>query len=215
MYNIVKQVIMATAIGCLAQVAVAGGDAAAGKDKSQLCAACHGADGNSPAPNFPKLAGLGEKYILKQMNDIQAGERVVPEMTGMLDAFSEQDKADVAAYFASQTMQLSGSKEINVLTNIGVEVAALPLGEKIYRAGNKESGVPACMGCHSPSGQGNSPAGYPRIGGQYPEYIEKQLRAFRAGERTNDGDARIMRDIAAKLTDAEIKAVASYISGLR
>ena len=219
MYNIVKQVIMAAVVGCLAQGAIAStqasGDAAAGKDKAQLCAACHGADGNSPAPNFPKIAGLGEKYILKQMNDIQAGDRVVPEMTGMLDAFNDQDKADIAAYFDSQTMQLSGAKEITVLTNSGAEVEGLPLGEKIYRAGNKASGVSACMGCHSPTGKGNAPAGYPRISGQYPEYLEKQLRAFRAGERTNDGgDAAIMRSVARNLTDAELKAVANYVAGL-
>ncbi len=214
MYQIAKQVFMAAVLGCITQFAIAGGDPAAGKDKATICAACHGSDGNSPAPTFPKIAGLGEKYILKQMNDIQSGMRNVPEMTGMLDSFSEQDKADIAAYFASQSMQLSGAKEFMILTNQGEEVDALPLGKRIFRAGNAESGVPACMGCHSPTGQGNSPAGYPRLSGQYPEYIEKQLRAFRAGERTNDGDSKVMRSVARNLTDAELKAVANYIAGL-
>ncbi|WP_317932786.1 c-type cytochrome [Halioxenophilus sp. WMMB6] len=214
MYKFVKQAFMAAVVCCLAQAAAAGGDATAGESKVQVCAACHGADGNSLAPTFPKLAGLGEKYILKQMHDIKAGDRVVPEMTGILTPFSDEDMADIAAYFAKQTMQLTGAKEKKVLTNAGVEVDTLILGERIFRAGNKETAIPACMGCHSPTGQGNSPAGYPRLGGQFPEYIEKQLRAFRAGERTNDGDAKTMRSVARNLTDAELISVANFISGL-
>ena len=96
----------------------------------------------------------------------------------------------------------------------GLETDALALGERIYRAGNIETGVPACSGCHSPTGKGNAPAGYPRLGGQYAEYTEKQLRAFRGGERTNDGDQQTMRQIAEHMTDAEIIAVANYIAGL-
>lgn len=187
------------------------GDAAAGKGKTAVCAACHGADGNSPAPSFPKLAGLGEKYLLKQLNDIKSGKRAVLEMTGMLDAMSEQDLADVAAYYASQQITLSGARE-----------EKLELGESVYRGGNMKTGVPACTGCHSPSGQGNRPAGYPALGGQYADYIAKQLRAFRTGAhdpenpaaRTNDGDTRVMRGVAANMNDLEIDAVANYIAGL-
>ncbi|UTF59185.1 cytochrome c [Gilvimarinus sp. DA14] len=206
-------------------VASAAGDAAAGADKVAVCAACHGSDGNSPAPTFPKIAGLGEAYLLKQLHDIQdwdkaSGEdkattgRAVAEMTGILSGLSDQDLADIAAFYAEQTMQLSGAKEMTVKVNSGAEVDALQLGEHLYRAGNMETGVPACIGCHSPTGQGNEPAAYPRLGGQYAEYIEKQLKAFRGGERTNDGDASIMRMAAKNLSDAEIKAVANYIAGL-
>jgi len=214
MYKIVKQVLIAAAIGCLAQTASAAGDAAAGKDKVAVCAACHGNDGNSLAPNFPKLAGLGDKYIYKQLQDVKSGARVIPEMTGILDPLSDQDLQDIAAYFAGQTMQLTGAKDMQVLTNSGVEVDSLALGAKIYRGGNKAAGVPACMGCHSPTGQGNAPAGYPRLSGQYAEYIEKQLHAFRAGERTNDGDPMTMRSVARGLSDAEVKSLANYLSGL-
>ncbi len=208
-----------------ASSAAEAGDAAAGADKVAVCAACHGGDGNSPMPTFPKIAGLGEAYLLKQLQDIQDWDkasadnkattgRAIPEMTGILSALSAQDLADIAAFYADQTMQLSGAKEMTVKVNSGAEVDALKLGEHLYRAGNMETGVPACIGCHSPRGQGNAPAAYPRLGGQFPEYIEKQLKAFRGGERTNDGEASIMRLTAKNLSDAEIKAVANYIAGL-
>ncbi|MCD9460919.1 cytochrome c4 [Marinibactrum halimedae] len=198
----------------LAGQASAAGNPEAGKDKVAVCAGCHGADGNSPAPIYPKLAGLGEKYIHKQLVDVQSGARVIPEMTGLLNNLSDQDLQDIAAFFASQSMQLTGSKELNVLVNSGAQVDALALGKRVYRGGNKETNVPACMGCHSPTGIGNAPAGYPRLGGQYAEYIEKQLLAFRGGERTNDGDRSTMRGVAKNLSDAEITAVANYIAGL-
>ncbi|WP_444934567.1 c-type cytochrome [Microbulbifer sp. JTAC008] len=200
-------------------LALAAGDAAAGKAKAAQCAACHGADGNSIAPAFPKIAGLGEKYLYKQLKDIKGTPdgkkaRDVPQMIGQLDNFNDQDLQDIAAYFASQPMQLTGSEAISVMLNNGENVDGLMLGRKIYRGGNMETGVPACMGCHSPAGMGNAPAGYPRLGGQYPEYIEAQLKAFRAGTRNNDGEVRTMRTVAKQLSDAEIKALANYIAGL-
>lgn len=190
------------------------GDPAAGEAQAAACTACHGADGNSPAPNFPKIAGLGEKYLTKQLKDIQSGERKVIEMAGLLDGKSEQNLKDLAAFFNSKTMQLSGAKPQKVRINAGIEVDGLELGARVFRAGNLNTGVPACTGCHSPKGMGNEPAGYPRLSGQYSEYIAKQLRAFRAGERTNDGDSRVMRQVAEHMSDAEIDAVANYISGL-
>lgn len=210
MMNIVKGVVLASAV-LLAPLSMAAGDADAGKSKTEACVACHAADGNSPSSAFPKLAGLGEKYLLKQMQEIQSGEREVPQMAGMLDGMSEQDLADIAAYYDSQQRQLTGAKEDD-----------LALGEKIYRGGNLETGVPACTGCHSPTGQGNDPAGYPALGGQYPEYVASQLRSFRRGAhdpeheeaRTNDGDAAPMRGTAAYLTNREIDAVANFIGGL-
>ncbi len=191
-----------------------GGDPKAGEEIAATCAGCHGADGNSPAPSFPKIAGLGEKYLTKQLRDIQSGARPVAQMAGQLDDKSDQDLKNLAAYFNSQTMQLSGAKEMTVKVNAGIEVDALKLGEKIFRAGNQEAGTPSCTGCHSPRGLGNDPAGYPRLSGQYAEYIAAQLRSFRNGERTNDGDSKTMRTVAEYMTDAEIDAVANYISGL-
>jgi cytochrome c553 len=226
MKHIVRNALLSLGLVAIAQGAMAAGDAAAGATKVAVCAACHGADGNSMVGTFPKLAGLGERYLLKQLVDIQEWDletdaakkentgRAVPEMTGQLVAMSKQDLADIAAYFASQTTQLSGAKKIEVQINSGIKVDGLELGARVYRAGNMATGVPACTGCHSPDGKGNAPAGFPRLSGQHPEYIEKQLRAFRAGDRTNDGDSMIMRSIADKMSDAEITAVANYIAGL-
>jgi cytochrome c553 len=190
------------------------GDPEAGKALAASCSGCHGSDGNSPAPSFPKIAGLGEKYLNKQLHDIQSGARVIAAMTGQLDGKSEKDLQDLAAYFNSQKMQLSGAKELKVKLNSGIEVDSLELGAKVFRAGNQEVGTPACTGCHSPLGLGNDPAGFPRLSGQYAEYIAQQLRDFRAGERTNDGDSKIMRSAAEYMSDAEIDAVANFISGL-
>lgn len=184
-------------------------DAAAGKSLATACGACHGADGNSPAPNFPKLAGQNTKYLIKQMKDIKSGARQVPVMAGQLDNLSDAQMADIAAYFSSKTMTLGAAKKDLV-----------ELGQRVYRAGDREKGLSACSGCHSPTGQGNEPGGFPKLGGQHAEYIAAQLHAFRTGAedkvagRHNDGDTRIMRDIAYRLSDKEIEAVASYISGL-
>ncbi len=226
MKHIVKNALFSLGLMALAQGAMAAGDATAGAAKAAVCGACHGADGNSMMATFPKLAGLGEKYLLKQIKDIKAWDseqdaakkaktgRAVPEMTGILANLNDQDMADIAAYFASQTTQLAGAKKFEVKVNSGIMVDALELGQRIYRAGNAASGVPACTGCHAPDGKGNIPAGFPRLSGQHADYTEKQLRAWRAGERTNDGDAMIMRSVAERLSDAEIKALANYIAGL-
>ena len=202
------------------------GDAKAGQTKAAVCGACHGVDGNSAVPNFPKLAGQGERYLIKQLHDIKAWDtetdaakkasagRAVLEMTGILAGWSDQDIADVSAYFAGQNMQLSGAKKMEVQVNSGLKVDAMELGSKTYRNGNSANGVPACAACHAPDGKGNAAAGFPRLSGQHPDYIEKQLTNFRAGNRVNDGDTSPMRTIADKLSDAEIKAVANFIAGL-
>ena len=182
--------------------AYAGGDATAGKGKIAVCGACHGADGNSMVGNFPKLAGQGERYLVKQMNDIKSGARAVPEMTGMLASLSDQDMADIGAYFASQTSTIGAAK---------ADLAEA--GEMMYRAGNAAKSIAACSACHSPTGAGNAQAGFPALGGQHADYIAKQLKAFRTETRTND-DAEIMRQVAALMSDKEIAAVASYIQGL-
>ncbi len=179
------------------------GDAEAGKEKSAVCAACHGPDGNSAAPNFPKLAGQGAKYLVKQMQDVKSGARPVLEMTGILDGLNEKDFQDIAAYYASQSIVVSQANP-----------ELVELGEKIYRAGNPATKVAACMACHGPAGAGMDLAAFPALAGQHADYTAKQLKMFRTGERANDGDARIMRSVAARLSDREIEAVASYISGL-
>lgn len=214
MSNSLRTFLLVLGFATLAPVAHAVGDAARGEALVATCAACHGADGNSPAPNFPKLAGLGQKYLSKQLVDIKTGVRVVPEMIGLLNDASEQDMEDMAAFYAAKPMQLSGAKNLKVRMNSGVEVDALELGEKIFRAGNLETNTPSCTGCHSPRGLGNAPAAFPRLGGQHAQYIEKQLRDFRSGARVNDGEAQIMRKAAEHLSDAEIVALANYIAGL-
>jgi cytochrome c553 len=185
------------------------GDVAAGKSNSVACGACHGADGNSAVPTFPKLAGQGERYLVKQMMDIRDGARSVPTMAGQLDGKSDQDLADIAAYYAAQAR--SGGQ---------TDPELLALGEKVYRSGVAERNVAACTACHSPTGSGNAPAGFPALGGQHAAYTALQLRAYRKGYedasgRTNDGDAKIMRTTAFGLSDGEIDAVSSYIAGLK
>jgi len=193
--------------------AMAAGDATAGQSKVAVCAGCHGSDGNSMVSAFPKLAGLGEKYITEQLRYMKSGERIVVEMTGLLTASSDQDLQDMAAYYNSQPRQVSGAQEIT-LVGITDSDQALDYGEKVYRGGNINTGVASCTGCHSPSGNGNGPAGYPALGGQHADYIAKQLLAYRRGERVSGANASIMQGVAANLSDREIKAVANYISGL-
>ena len=186
-------------------VAHAAGDATAGQAKAAVCGACHGPDGNSPAPNFPKLAGQGERYLTKQMQDIKSGKRTVLEMTGLLTNLSDQDLADLAAYFASQKGSVGAA-----------DPKLVARGEQLFRGGNLEKGLPACTGCHSPNGAGNAAASFPRLSGQHATYIAKQLTDFRKEEagRANDGDAMTMRTIARKLSDEDIAALSSYIQGL-
>jgi cytochrome c553 len=179
------------------------GDAAAGQAKTAVCGACHGPDGNSLAPNFPKIAGQGERYLLKQLHEIKDGKRVVLEMTGLLNNLNDQDLADIAAFYAGQKTSI-GAADPNLVAR----------GEALFRGGKLDQGLAACTGCHSPNGSGNMQAGFPHLGGQHADYIKKQLTAFREGERTNDGDTMVMRSIAAKLSNKDIEALAQYIQGL-
>ena len=170
---------------------------------NQVCAGCHSADGNSAAAANPKLAGLNAEYINKQLNDFKSGARKNAIMSGMVASLSPQDMLNLAAYFSAQQPKPGTSKD---------QQLAL-IGQKIYRGGVLGAGVPACASCHGPQGKG-IPVQFPRLAGQHSEYIYTQLNAFRVGERANDG-AKMMRTIAAKMTDADMKAVASYIQGLR
>ncbi|PCM42989.1 c-type cytochrome [Marinobacter sp. ANT_B65] len=188
----------------LTAMAHGAGDPEAGKQNAAACQACHGQGGAKPIMgSYPKIAGLGERYMYDQLVAIQENSRVIPEMTGQLDGKSKQDLQDLAAYFASQDMGVSQA-----------DPELVEKGAAVYRGGNMASGVPACAGCHNPQGKGNAPAGYPHLGGQNAEYLVKQLNAYREGTRTSGSNAAIMMDVASRLTDAEIEAVASYISGL-
>lgn len=184
-------------------LAHAAGDAAAGQGKIAMCSACHNADGNSLLPNFPKLAGQGERYLFKQMQEIKSGVRPVVEMTGMLDAMTDQDLKDISAWYSSQKGTIGAAAPDLVAR-----------GEALYRGGKLEDGMPACVGCHLPNGEGLNLALYPKLNGQHASYTAKQLTDFREGDRVNDGDAMIMRSIAAKLSNKDIKAISSYIEGL-
>lgn len=209
MYKLAMAAVLAL-LGATAQSAeIIRGNAAAGETKAVTCGACHGADGNSVVPNFPKLAGLGEKYLLKQMKDIRDGRRVVAAMAGQVDNMTDQDLADIAAFYDSKTRSTE-------LANADL----LELGRKVYMSGIMERKVAACSGCHSPSGKGNGPGGFPGLAGQHADYIAAQLKMFRKGYedpsgRTNDGESKIMRTTAFELSDLEIEAVASYAAGLR
>lgn len=186
-----------------ASVALAKGDPEAGKAKAAQCAGCHGADGNSPTAAFPKIAGQGETYLLKQLKEIKDGTRPVAQMAGQLDNMNDQDLENLASYFASQTMSGSAAKK-----------ELVDMGASVYRAGIKEQEISSCTGCHSPTGAGNAPAGFPRLSGQHADYIEQQLLMFQKGERNNDADM-VMRSITERMTAQEIKAVSSYASGVR
>ena len=181
---------------------LAQGDAAAGQAKSALCSTCHGADGNSELSMNPKLAGQGANYIVKQLMDYKSGARANATMAAMVGSLSPQDMQDIAAWYSSQEVTLSGA-----------DAEKLELGQRIYRGGNKELGVAACTACHSPTGSGNRPAGFPSLSGQHVDYTLTQLKSFRSGERAND-NASMMRSVVERLTDKELEALASYVSGL-
>jgi cytochrome c553 len=163
---------------------------------NKVCSACHGQDGNSPTAANPKLAGQIPEYVQKQLVNFKSAG-------GMAAGLSADDMRDVAAYFAAQAPK----------PGVARHPETIALGRKIWRGGDVAKGLPACAGCHGAAGAG-LPAQYPRLAGQYPEYIETQLKAFRASERRNDAN-KMMQSIASKMSDPEIRAVADYIFGLR
>ena len=198
------------ALGAQAATAPAKGDAAKAQNiVTQVCAACHAADGNSVAPANPKLAGQPAEYITKQLHNFKQGMlepnkeggRKNPVMGAMTATLSDEDMRNLGAYFASKTAKSGTAK------------APYDAGQKVYRGGNAVTGVPACAACHGPAGAG-IPAQYPRLGGQHADYILAQLKAFRSGDRANDA-GKVMRTIANKMSDQEMQAVANYVSGLK
>lgn len=190
------------AFAWLASPASAAGDPAAGKAKSAVCAACHGADGKAIQPAYPNLAGQHASYIAKQLTDYRDGNRVNALMSGQAANLSDEDIQDLAAYYAEMP------KHENIATEEN-----LTLGQDIYRGGITSAGVAACAACHGPAGQGNPGAVWPVISGQNAQYTSDQLKYFRSAERANDPNA-MMRGVSERMTDAEIEAVSNYIAGL-
>jgi len=180
----------------------AAGDAKAGEAKTAVCIACHGPAGNSLVPTWPKLAGQQPEYIYKQLSDFKSTARTNETMSPQVLPLNEEDFADLAAYYSSQT-QIGGTPD----------PASAELGGRIYRGGNAETGVPACTGCHGPTGAGLGLAKFPRLSGQHATYVESTLKLFRAGTRANDPNG-MMRGVAARMSDAEIAAVSQYVQGL-
>lgn len=180
------------------------GDAAAGREMAQSCAACHGAEGISAVGMFPNLAGQQASYLAKQIMDIRDGERMVAQMAGQVDDFSDQDAADVAAYYANMTPNLG---------QVDADAEVIARGKELYRSGDMAKGIPACAACHTPTGQGIGTAVYPALSGQKTDYTVSTLQAFAAGERANDPNA-IMRSIASKMSDRDMQAVSQYVLGL-
>ncbi|OGI40037.1 MAG: hypothetical protein A2140_03170 [Candidatus Muproteobacteria bacterium RBG_16_62_13] len=182
----------------------AAGNITAGKNKSVACAGCHGPTGHgTPGQPNPRLAGLDAAYIAKQLGDFKSGARKNPVMQGMVAGLSARDMQDLGAFYTSQTPMTdvaAGRQEL------------VTLGEKIYRGGNHQTGVSACMSCHGPSGHGIPPR-FPRLSGQLAAYTQQQMWAFKSGTRSNDGE--IMTRIAFRMSADEIKAVSQYIAGLK
>ncbi|PTT90450.1 cytochrome c4 [Pelomonas sp. HMWF004] len=191
----------ATAYANEPAAAVAKPDLAKGGTVSQVCIACHTADGSRGSPANPILQGQHAEYLVKQLTEFKAGKRKNAIMSGIAATLSEEDMRNVAAFYASKTYKPGFAKNKDTVA----------LGEKIYRGGIADRNVPACAGCHSPTGAG-IPAQYPRLGGQHGDYVEAQMNAFRSGQRANSAQ---MMAVASKMNDKEIKAVSDYIAGLR
>jgi cytochrome c553 len=179
------------------------GDAAAGAQKAAVCGACHGADGNSVNPEWPRLASQHPEYIVEQLGLFKKGLRTNPVMAPNAMVLSEQDMADLAAYFSGQALQ-----------GLEADPSLYKLGEKLYRNGDATREIPACMACHGPDGKGNGPARYPSLRSQQSVYVYNQLKAFASGERQAATNT-MMQDIAPKLSDQDMRSLASYVQGLR
>jgi cytochrome c553 len=178
------------------------GDAAKGESQTAVCAGCHAADGNSVIAINPKLAGQGEKYLIKQLKDFKSGARKSATMAPMASMLTEEAMADIAAFYASQEVQ-----------HTAVDDKYIELGKKLYQGGDSDRTIPACMACHGAKGKGMAAAGFPAVGGQTPEYTKATLEAFRSGARDNDLN-NVMRDVVAKMSDTQIEALAYYLAGL-
>ena len=197
-----NKLISALTLMLLPAILTAAGDIEAGKQKATTCVVCHGPDGNSSNPSWPNLAGQHAEYIKKELLDFRSGRRKNDQMAPLAMILSDQDIDDLAVYYASRKPSIGQTLPEN-----------LEVGERMYRAGDASKGLAACMACHGPTGIGNPAANYPRINAQHAAYTELQLKAFKAEERANDRNG-IMRDIAGRMSNDTIKAVADYLQGL-
>ena len=206
---------MSIIFAAFSSVSFASGDAEAGQAKAAVCMGCHGADGNSLMAMYPKIAGQGEGYLIKQLQDFKSGARPSAMMAGFVAALSEEDMSDLAAHFSSQTISENTAK---------ADAQTIELGRKIYVGGKKDSQTMACIACHGPKGLGIPSANFPAVAAQYAEYTTQQLIAFRQSSinlqtgssdlaRDNDYEG-MMRNVAKSLTNVEIEALAQYIAGL-
>jgi len=177
-----------------------GGEISEGKIKSVVCQGCHGPDGNSFSPDWPNLAGQNARYLSRQIRDFQSGARQDPTMQSMVTGLVEQDIADIVAYFEAQKVKADA-------------VSNSAVGKRLYRGGNRYTHLPACAGCHGPNGAGNGPGAIPGLAGQKSGYVIKTMQDFKTGARSNDRN-QIMQDIAAKMTEKEIEAVAQFLAGM-
>lgn len=202
MRKILAVAVLAAALGTNT-VARAEGSAEAGRGKSAVCAACHGPDGNSANPEWPSLAGQHASYIVAQLEAFAGGGRQNPLMSPIAQPLSEEDRQDLAAYYAAQTPAPREADPEN-----------LERGRKLYVGGDPERGITACIACHGPTGQGNPLARYPAIAGQHASYTAATLEHYASGERSSDPN-RIMRSIAARMSAEDIRAVSNYLQGLR
>ncbi len=189
--------------GLMAITSTQAADIAAGKAKAALCAGCHGPDGNSINVIWPRLAGQQDSYIKKQLHDFKSGKRKDPTMTAMVASLNDTDIENLAAYFSSQKPKAAK-----------FDASLVAKGQDIYRGGITDISVPACMGCHSPTGEGNGPAKFPRLKNQHPEYVVSQLKKFQDGTRQNDPN-KMMRNLVKRMSDQEMKAVAAYVAAMK
>lgn len=192
-------------LALLSAVVHAAGDPEAGESKASVCAACHGMDGNSQISQWPKIAGQHEDYLARQTRMVRDQQREVPQMYPIVMNLSDEDIADISAWYAEQTIKPGVADE-----------SLVELGRSIYHGGNHESGVPACAACHGPAGNGIPAVGYPMLRAQHADYTADRLRRYRDGENNgpDDPNSKIMVALAEALTDDEIEAVSSYIEGL-
>jgi cytochrome c553 len=210
--NFARFFVLATLVSLQANAtSLIDGDAAAGKSKAVTCSACHGAEGNSVAPLWPNIAGQNANYIVAQLKAFQPGENDVPAlrsdplMTSMAMPLSDEDMRDLAVYFEG----------LPAAANSVADEKLVSRAEALYRGGNNENKAAACLACHGPAGRGNPAATYPALNGQHAEYTAKQLHDYASGARKSDGKTHIMRDIAGRLSDEDIIAIASYVQGLK
>jgi cytochrome c553 len=193
-------------ICAIASTSLYAGDIELGKSKTAMCVACHGADGNSMNPTWPKLAGQHEDFTSRQLQLFKSGERKGTVMPGMVAGLSEEDMENIGAYYASLKINTGSADESLVV-----------LGKSIYQGGSSEMNIPACMACHGASGRGMPLSGYPALAGQHAAYLQQRLKAYRAGETVaneDDVNGNVMASVAKYLSDEEIEAVSSYLQGL-